>query len=341
MALDEPAANQPLIFIIGPTGVGKTDLAIDLAVRYRGEIIGADSRQVYRHMNIGTAKPTDQQRRLAPHHLLDIIDPSQNFDVASFLSLARTAASDIRNRNGLPIVAGGTGQYIWALHDGWEVPKPLPAPAFREAKELEAEQLGAGALHAELMALDPTRAAQIDPRNVRRVIRALEIHHETQRLPSEVARRSAFVGTASGGSDTAPSALVIGLTMERQELYERIDRRVDAMMSDGFLDEVKRLAALGYVMGDGPLSSLGYQELGRYLADELTLDEAVQRTKFRTHRLVRRQYSWFKLNDPRINWLEAAGLDLQKQAYDLVDRFLASTGSCDTLRGVSVWESKR
>lgn len=301
--------------------MGKTALAVDLAVRYRGEIIGADSRQVYRHMDIGTAKPTDQQRRQVPHHLLDILDPDQNFDVASFMSMARSAASDIRSRNGLPIIAGGTGQYIWALHDGWEVPQPPADPKFRDAKTLEAEQKGAAVLHEELTAIDPTRAAQIHPQNVRRVIRALEIHHATQGLPSEVAVRSG----------AGPDALVIGLTMERRELYQRIDRRVDAMLSAGFLDEVKRLAEMGFAMGKGPLSSPGYRELGQFLDGEMSLDEAVQRTKYQTHRLVRRQYSWFKPNDPRIKWLDATGLDLQQQVSELVDRSLAATDACDTI----------
>ena len=310
-----------LIFIVGPTGVGKTDLAIDLAGRYAGEIIGADSRQVYRHMDIGTAKPTLQQRSQVPHHLLDILDPDENFDVATFLSMARSAAEDIRSRNRLPIVAGGTGQYIWALHGGWEVPQPPPDPKFRQAKTLEAEQKGAAVLHEELKAIDPQRASQIHPHNVRRVIRALEIHHATQRLPSEVAARS------GGGSN----ALVIGLTMERRSLYERIDRRVDDMMSDGFLDEVKRLLEMGITAGTGPMSTLGYRELGLYLGGAMTLDEAVQRTKTQTHRLARRQYSWFKPTDPRVEWLDAAAPDLRQQASDKVERYLEVNGACDTI----------
>ena len=313
--------QTPLIFIVGPTGVGKTGLAVDLAVRHRGEIIGADSRQVYRHMDIGTAKPTDQQQRQAPHHLLDILDPDQNFDVATFLSMARSAVSDIRRRDGLPIIAGGTGQYIWALHDGWDVPQPPPDPEFREAKTVEAERKGAAVLHEELMAIDPTRAAQIHPHNVRRVIRALEIHHSTQLPPSQTAERSA----------RPANALVLGLTMERQDLYQRIDRRVDAMMSAGFLDEVKNLLELGFAAGKGPLSSPGYREVGLFLSGELTLDEAVERTKTQTHRLVRRQHSWFKPNDPRIEWLDAAGPDLQQLASDRVVRFLAATVPCDTI----------
>ena len=306
-----------ILYIVGPTGVGKTALAVDLAGRFGGEIIGADSRQVYRHMDIGTAKPSAQERMLVPHHLLDILDPDQDFDVATFMSLAKKAASEITNRSRLPIVAGGTGQYIWALHGGWRVPQPPPDSAFRRAKELEADEKGATVLHQELNAIDPVRASQIHPNNIRRVIRALEIHYMTQNLPSQMATVSDIEASAD-----VTNTLVIGLTMERQDLYRRIDDRIDTMMSSGFLDEVKALEESGYVMGQGPLSSPGYRELGLFLAGESTLDEAVQRTKFQTHRLVRRQYSWFKQDDARIDWLDAANPNLLPEASAMLDGFL-------------------
>jgi len=306
-----------ILYIVGPTGVGKTALAVDLAGRFGGEIIGADSRQVYRHMDIGTAKPSARERMLVPHHLLDILDPDQDFDVATFMALAQKAASDITDRSGLPIIAGGTGQYIWALHGGWRVPQPPPDSAFRRAKELEADEKGAAVLYQELNAIDPARASQIHPNNIRRVIRALEIHHVTQNLPSQMATVSDIEASAD-----VTNTLVIGLTMERQDLYRRIDDRVDTMMSSGFLDEVKALEESGYVMGKGPLSSPGYRELGLFLAGESTLDEAVQRTKFQTHRLVRRQYSWFKQDDARIDWLDAANPNLLPDASAMLDGFL-------------------
>ena len=306
-----------ILYIVGPTGVGKTALAVDLAGRFGGEIIGADSRQVYRYMDIGTAKPSARERMLVPHHLLDILDPDQDFDVATFMSLAQKAASDITDRSGLPIVAGGTGQYIWALHGGWRVPQPPPDSAFRRAKELEADEKGAAVLYQELNAIDPARASQIHPNNIRRVIRALEIHHVTQNLPSQIATVSDIEASAD-----VTNTLVIGLTMERQDLYRRIDDRVDIMMSSGFLDEVKALGESGYVMGKGPLSSPGYRELGLFLAGESTLDEAVQRTKFQTHRLVRKQYSWFKQDDARIDWLDAANPNLLPEASAMLDGFL-------------------
>ena len=297
---------------MGPTGVGKTALAVALAERFRGEVISADSRQVYRQMDIGTGKPSAEEQRLAPHHLLDLLDPTESFDLATFLALAHAAIEEVKGRGGLPLVAGGTGQYIWALYEGWQVPPAAPNAEFRRSKQLEAYRIGPQALHQELAAVDPVRAAQIDPRNVRRVIRALEILHFTQRIPSE------HGGRAEGPSD----APVLGLNLDREELYRRIDLRVDQMMSRGFLAEVERLAARGLTFEKGALASPGYRELGQYLSGELTLDEAVLRTKSQTHGLARGQYGWFKPSDPRITWLDAAAPDLVEQAAVPVEAFL-------------------
>ena len=312
MTCDLPPKSAPVLFIVGPTGVGKTRLAVALAQRFQGEIVNADSRQVYRHMDIGTAKPTASERRKAPHHLLDLLDPAQSFGLGSFLSLAGPAIAEIRDRGRLPMVVGGTGQYIWALLEGWDVPQVPPDPEFRRAKLAELAQAGPLALHQELRRIDSQRAGELDPRNARRVIRALEVHNSTGRPPSDLVRRSGPM----------PATFVLGLTMDRRELYQRIDRRVDQMLADGLEDEVQRLAAMGLPMGQGPLASPGYSEMGLYLAGDISLAEAVQRTKFRTHRLVRRQYTWFKLRDPRINWLDAAGADLEDRATDEVEGFL-------------------
>ena len=311
-----PPETAPVLFIVGPTGVGKTRLAVVLARRFHGEIVNADSRQVYRHMDIGTAKPTAVERREAPHHLLDLLDPGQSFGLGSFLSLAGVAIADIRDRSRLPMVVGGTGQYIWALLEGWDVPQVPPDPDFRHAKLAEFAQNGPLALHQELRRIDPQRAQELDPRNARRVIRALEVHNSTGRPPSEFVRRSGSM----------PATYVLGLTMDRQELYRRIDNRVDQMVADGLEDEVRRLAAMGLPMGQGPLASPGYVEMGLYLAGDISLAEAVQRTKFRTHRLVRRQYSWFKLGDARITWLDAAAPDVDNRAAAEVAQFLL--GGC-------------
>ena len=316
--------RTPVLFIVGPTGVGKTRLAVALAQRFQGEIVNADSRQVYRQMDIGTAKPTALERRKARHHLLDLVDlldPGQSFGLGSFPSLAGIAIAEIRGRGSLPMVVGGTGQYIWALLEGWDVPQVPPDTVFRRAKLAQLERDGPLTLHQELERIDPQRAGELDPRNARRVIRALEVHKSTGRPPSDFVRRSGPM----------PATFVLGLTMDRRELYQRIDDRVDQMVADGLEDEVRRLAAMGLPMGQGPLASPGYVEMGRYLAGDISLSEAVQRTKFRTHRLVRRQHAWFKLRDPRITWLDAAGADLENRAAAEVKDFLMDRSLCDTI----------
>ena len=286
-----PANSKPLIAIVGPTAVGKTQLAVDLCQRFGGEVINADSRQVYRQMDIGTATPTPEECAQAPHHLLDLLDPSEHFGLGSFLPLAQGAAAEITARGKLSIVAGGNGQYVWALLEGQSVPPVPPDPGFRAVMEQEAaEEGGAQAIHDRLRAIDPARAETLDPRNVRRVVRALEIYHATNKKPSELVLRSPDVS----------AHLVIGLTMDRKGLYRRIDDRVESMMRAGFLGEVELLAEAGYPMGEGALDSPGYRELGQHLLGELSLDEAVSRTKTQTHRLARRQYTWFKPSDPWI-----------------------------------------
>jgi tRNA dimethylallyltransferase len=304
----------PVLFIVGPTAAGKTRLALSLAQRFPGEIINADSRQVYRGMDIGTAKPTLAERTQAPHRLVDILDPDADFSLGEFLRLARAAIAGIAGRGRLPLVVGGTGQYVWALVEGWQVPEVLPDPRFRQALEQQAAAQGHQSLYRELQGLDPRRAAQLDPRNVRRVIRALEVHRAGGHPESGLV----------GRMPPAFQPLVIGLTLARDELYRRIDDRVDQMMAAGFLEEVRHLAGQGYQLGQGPLASPGYRELGQHLAGECSLDEAVQRTKYQTHRLARRQYTWFKLRDPRIHWLDAADASLVERAASLVAGFLSA-----------------
>ncbi len=308
--------STPIIFIVGPTASGKSRLAMTLARRFDGELINADSRQVYRLMDIGTAKPSPSDREKVHHHLVDICDPGDEFNLASFLSMSRTAIHEILGRGRLPIVAGGSGQYVWGLLEGWQVPAAAPQPQFRRDMLEEAQRNGPMSVYQQLESAAPDRAAQLDPRNLRRVIRALEVFHFRQPSGS----------TPEQERRPMDNCLVIGLTMPRQELYRRIDQRVDSMLESGFVEEVKALAAQGHMMGQGPLSSPGYRELGQYLAGEISLEEAVQRTKFQTHRLARRQYTWFKLTDPRINWLNASGSSLETQAEALVRNCLSSHG---------------
>ena len=305
---------RPIICLVGPTGVGKTRLAVSLAERLGAEVINADSRQVYRGMDIGTAKPSVDDLARVRHHLLDILSPSESFGLANFLDLATNAADEMTSRGRLPLVAGGTGQYVWALAEGWEVPRVPPDPDLRSSLEQTAAFDGGVSLYDRLREIDPDGAGALDGRNVRRVIRALEVHHATGRRPSDLR------------SSRAPrfNPLVIGLTMDRERLYQRIDDRVDGMMAEGFLEEVERLTAAGFPAGQGALGSPGYRELGMYLSGHTELAEAVRRTKTQTHRLVRRQYAWFKPGDPRIQWLDAEHPEAVSSAARLVEDFLAS-----------------
>ena len=293
------------VCVVGPTAVGKTALAVALAQRVGGEIINADSRQVYRGMNLGAAKPTAAEQAAARHHLLDLLDPGESFGLGAFLISAADALRDIRRRGQAVIVCGGTGQYVWGLVNGAGLPAAPPDWELRAALEAEAARSGGEALHRRLAALDPARAAALDARNVRRVIRALEIAQVTGQRPSEFR-------PAAGAPPL--DALILGLTMPRADLYRRIDARVDRMMAEGFLDEARGLAAAGFRLGEGPLNSPGYRELGQYLDGDLTLDEAVRQTKLKTHRLARRQYTWFKPADERIRWLRADDPAVGEQA---------------------------
>ena len=313
-------APRPLIAIVGPTAVGKSALAMDLASAFDGEIVSADSRQVYRHMDIGTAKPSLADRARVVHHLVDILDPDQSFSLALFLELAHRAIHDIRGRDKLPIVCGGTGQYLWALLEGWQVPRVPPNPQVRRDLEREALSEGPAVLHDRLARLDPESASRIDPRNVRRVIRALEVHDATATAPPEPQR-------------TAPPPyrpLTIGLTTDRQELYRRIDSRVDDMIERGLVEEVRNLLQMGHPPASPSTSSMGYLETAMYLRGELTIEEATQRIKYVTHRFARRQHAWFRLSDPRIRWLKADA-SMYRQARELVEQYLREGRGCGTM----------
>ncbi|MDA1348830.1 MAG: tRNA (adenosine(37)-N6)-dimethylallyltransferase MiaA [Chloroflexi bacterium] len=291
---------KKLLAVVGPTAVGKSDFAVEASRKFDGEVINADSRQIYRHLDIGTGKPTLDERHSVPHHLFDFVDPDENYSLVLFLKQARAAISDVHARNGLPVLVGGTGQYVWALLEGWQVPEVFPDPETRQLLEDRAVSLGPDALHAELATLDPGAAKNIDARNVRRVVRALEVAYSGLDRRGPVRK-----------SPPPYDVLIVGLTLERAALYDRIDTRVDAMMEAGWPSEVEALLARGYGPELSSMSSVGYAELARLLQGELSLDEAVQKIKYRTHRFARSQYAWFRPDDGRINWFDVAdGTDM-------------------------------
>lgn len=298
---------KPLIVIAGPTGIGKTQLAIGLTNRFNGEIVGADSRQIYRSMDIGTAKPTPAERAAAPHHLIDIVDPDQPLTMAQYQSRAYAAIDDIHQRGKVPLLVGGTGQYITAVIEGWQAPEVPPDLVLRAELEAYTAEHGALALFERLRTLDPVSAETMDPYNARRTIRALEVCILTGQ-PFSAQRQK---------HPPAYSTLELGLTMDRETLYTRLDARIDRMMADGLLSEVQTLHERGYDWKLPSMSGLGYAQLGAYLRGEATLDEAITAIKRDTRTFVRRQYTWFRRHGA-LQWLESA-----TDAYPLVEGWLA------------------
>jgi len=291
--------DRPLVAIVGPTAVGKSEVALALAERFHGEIVSADSRQIYRGMDIGTAKPTPEERARVPHHLIDVTDPDRPLTLAEYQRLAFAAIEEIHRRGRLPFLVGGTGLYVWAVVEGWQIPPAPPDPALRRALEERARREGPQALYEELRRLDPAAAASIDPRNLRRVIRALEVCYQTGKPFS-----------AQRGKNPPPyRTILIGLTRPRSELYRRIEERVDQMIARGLVEEVRRLAER-YPWDLPAMTGLGYRQIGAYLRGEISLEEAIRRIKAATRAFVHHQYNWFRLTDPRIRWFDLSRTDL-------------------------------
>lgn len=287
---------QPLLVIVGPTAAGKTELSLHLAQELGGEVVSADSRLFYRGMDIGTAKPTTEEQARVPHHLLDIAAPDETVGLAEFQEQATVAIADIHARGKLPLLVGGTGQYVRAVVEGWRVPRIPPNPALRARLEAQAEREGASALHAQLTRLDPVAAQRIDPRNVRRLVRALEVCLITGEPISE----------QQGKQPPPYRILQVGLTMERAALYARVDQRVEGMMTAGLENEVRRLVMAGYGWELPAMSGLGYVQFRTYFENRATLEEVVAEIKQATRRFIRHQYNWFRLVDPAIRWFNVA-----------------------------------
>ena len=279
--------QHPLIILTGPTAVGKTALSVELAKRIGGEIISADSMQVYRGMDIGSAKVTRDEMSGVPHHLIDILDPSEEFNVVLFQKLAREAMEDIRARGAVPIVAGGTGFYIQALLYDIDFTETEEDESFRREMEEKAAAEGPSAVHRLLAQVDPESAAAIHENNVKRVIRALEFYRQTGGKISEHNEKERR-------KESPYQFFYYVLTTDRQNLYERIDRRVDQMMEQGLVDEVKRLRAMGCTRQMVSMQGLGYKEILAYLDGEITLDTAIYIIKRDTRHFAKRQLTWFK-----------------------------------------------
>ena len=302
---------KPLIAIVGPTGIGKSQLAIHLAKKFDGEIVGADSRQVYRHMDIGTAKPSLENRERVRHHLIDIVNPDEDFSLAQYQVLAFDAIREIHGRDKLPFLVGGSGLYVRAVLEGWYIPGVKPDLELRHSLENKVADVGYQSLYQELMEVDPAAARKIDPRNVRRVIRALEVHHQAGTAFSELQDKK-----------TPPyRSLIIGLTAERKELYRRVDKRVDDMIAQGLVAEVEKLVNMGYDFSLPSMSSIGYKQIATFLRGEVSLEDAVQQIKYETHRFVRHQYAWFRLNDEQSHWFDIAQAP-EAEIEAIVSRFL-------------------
>jgi tRNA dimethylallyltransferase len=284
----------PLLVLVGPTAVGKTAVSVEVALRLGGEIVSADSMLVYRYMDIGTAKPTMEERRGIPHYMIDIIEPDEPYSVALYQAQARQHIHEIWERGKLPLLVGGTGLYVHSVIEPYHFTSAGIDEDFRRKLMREVEEKGSQALYQRLVEVDPETAARVHPNTLKRVIRALEVYHLTGRPMSSALREK--------GEKPPYNFFILGLTMDRQRLYQRIEARVDQMMEMGLVEEVQGLLDRGYSPRLTSMQGLGYKEIIAYLRGLSTLDEAVHLLKRNTRRFAKRQFTWFK-RDPRINWI--------------------------------------
>jgi len=310
-ATGDPAERPRVVAVVGPTATGKTRLAEDMAVALDGQVVTADSMQVYRGLDIGTAKTTESERRV-PHYCIDLVEPDEPFSAALYQHSARRAIDTIAAAGKLPVVAGGTGLYVRAALDDMHFPSGDATGGVRERLEAQAAEKGAPAMHALLAERDPEAAALIHPNNVRRVIRALEMLEGGEsyaRLARRFRERAQFYRTS-----------YIGLTLDRELLYARIDARVDEMLDGGLLGEVERLLDAGFREALTAPQAIGYKELVPVLTEGAPLDKAVESIKRATRRYAKRQLTWFRA-DPRVTWLDITGMsaeDVARTALDLL-----------------------
>ena len=293
--------DNKVIVIVGPTGVGKTDISIHLAQKFNGEIISADSRTFYIGMDIGTAKPSKSDQQTVKHYMVDVADPGENISLATFQKTSIELINLIRSKGKIPFIVGGTGQYIRAITHGWDSPAVAPQLKLRRILETISQDKGYSYLHDNLAHMDPSAAEKIDPRNVRRTIRALEVIFTTGRTFSSQRKKGRQLF----------NHLLIGLTRPREELYERIDQRIETMFEKGFISEVMNLLEVGYSENTPSLSAIGYPECIQVIKGEITESEAKTEIKRKTRIFVRRQANWFKPGDESIKWFNLSSESLE------------------------------
>lgn len=293
--------------IVGPTAVGKTELSLRLAERIDGEIISMDSRLIYRGMDIGTAKPTKAEQARVPHHMIDLVEPDENWSLALFRKQALREIEGVLERGHVPILVGGTGQYVRALMEGWVIPSQRPDEKLRNKLEEWGREIGAPALHDRLAVLDADAAAVIEPSNLRRSVRALEVIFKTGMKFSSQRQKEA----------PDYEFMLVGLNRPRAELYQRVDERIEKMFVDGLVEEVQNLLAKGYSEANPPLSAIGYREVIDVIRGNMTLEDAKVQMRRKTREFIRRQANWFKTSDENIHWYEMQPDPLERILTDM------------------------
>lgn len=293
-----------IIVIGGPTATGKTKLSVELAKACNGEIVSADSVQIYKKLDIGSAKPTKDEMENIPHHMIDILEPFESFSVADFVLRAKEEIKEISSRGKLPIVVGGTGLYISSLVDNVNFSEAETDYTLREELNKKAIEIGAEALHEELCKIDPDAAENIHPNNTKRVVRALEIYYQTGKTMTEHNKASKLIPSPY-------DAKMYALTSEREIIYDRINKRVDVMVECGLFGEVENLLKSGITKDMQSMQGIGYKEIVSYFENEITKDEAIEAVKQNSRRYAKRQLTWFN-RDERYKWLDISkGIDIE------------------------------
>ncbi|NLB70557.1 MAG: tRNA (adenosine(37)-N6)-dimethylallyltransferase MiaA [Chloroflexi bacterium] len=304
--MDSP--KPKLLMLVGPTGSGKSSLAIQLALALDTDIISADSRYLYRQLNIGTAKPTPGELSRVRHHMVDCADLDSPWSIGEYKSSVEKIIPELNSNSKIPLMVGGTGQYIRAFSQNWQIPEIEPDNHLRVVLEKIGEEIGFEKMYENLAVIDPEAAKFIDHRNYRRTIRALEVFLTTGKRFSELRTKG----------ESRFDLLILGLAWERQELYERIDERIEKMLEEGFIQEVEGLLAAGYRENLDRMGVIGYSELTSYLDGLISLEEAVALIKRNTRKYVRRQANWFKPNNPEITWFNAKDPDILEKMLDRI-----------------------